>query len=518
MSRQLQTLPRLVVELNNETLAVDDLRTLWEIRVLQRLSLPTVCEMTFIEPTVSLSENGVAAPGAPMKIMAPGFDEPLFRGEVTAVEHIYDPSHGREIHVRAYDVLHRLRKRQPVRTHVELTLVDLMTELVSDLNINVNAAESGPLWPRLVQYRQSDFELLAEVAERCGLYFTLQDETLHVLTLEGDGPDVELKLGESLLEARIEINADAAIRSVSTKGWDPLRVEPHEGKAEEPRTGRNVNAEISPDDVGGSGERTLIDTVLTNDLQADAIAQAELDLRVARGVTLSGVAEGNPQLRPGARVQIENVAKRLAGRYVVTSVDHTFDSVKGFVSTISTAPPPQSKRNVACGVALGIVTHVDDPEGYGRVQVKLPTYNDMETDWMGVLTPGAGLGKGLLALPDVDDTVLVLFPSGDPAQGLVLGGLYGVLTREEWDWGVEDAAVKRYTLRTPGGQRVRLDDAKQVLRLENSDGSYIEMSPEKVVVHAQQDMEIEAPGRTLVIRANKVDFQHAPEPVEQRQE
>ncbi len=508
MSRQLHTLPHLVVEVENKPLSLDELRTLWEVRVLQRLSLPTVCELTFIEPTPILSEAEGILPGEAMAVLVPGVSEPLFRGQVTAVEHIYESSRGREVRVRGYDVLHRLRKRQPVHAHVEMTLIDLINELVSDLNINVEAGTTGPVWQRLVQFRQSDFDMIAEVAERCGVYFTLRDNTLHVLTLEGIGHDVELKLGESLLEARIEVNTDVTCQSVSTTGWDPLRVEQHEGKASEPRVGRDIDVEVPATKVGGSGERILIDEVLANDLQADAIAQAELDVRAAKEVTLWGVAEGNAELRPGTPVKIENVAKPLAGRYVLTSVDHSFDSVKGFVSTISSAPPPPRKRTRTTGAALGIVTQVDDPERYGRVRVKLPTYNNVETDWMGVVTPGAGLGKGLLALPDVDDTVLVLFVDGDPAQGIVLGGLYGMLTREEWDWGVEGSEVKRYTLRTPGGQRVRLDDAKQVVRVENSDGSYIEMSPEKVMLHAQRDMDIEAPGRTLTIRAKKVDFQH----------
>ena len=34
---------------------------------------------------------------------------PLFVGEVTAVEHVYEPGHGREIRVRGYDRLHRTR-------------------------------------------------------------------------------------------------------------------------------------------------------------------------------------------------------------------------------------------------------------------------------------------------------------------------------------------------------------------------------------------------------------------------
>jgi phage baseplate assembly protein gpV len=507
MSPQLQTLPRLVVELDDAPLSVEELRTLWAVRVQQRLSLPTLCELTFVEPTPLLSKAESVSPGAKFRISVPGAEERLFDGEVTAVEHVYEPSHGREVRVRGYDVLHRLRKRQPVRAHVQLTLADLVKEIVNDLNITVETPDAGPLWQRLVQFRQSDFEMISEVAERCGLYFTLREDKLLLLTLEGVGDEINLKLGETLLEVRIEVNGDSACRSVSTTGWDPLRVEQHEGKADEARSGRDIGVEVEPGDVGGSGERTIIDETIDNDLHAEALAQAELDVRAAREVTLRGVAEGDPKLRPGTPVQIENVAPSLAGRYVLTSVDHTFDSVRGFVSAISTAPPAPNVVTRSPVAVLGIVTQVDDPEGYGRVRVKLPTYRDIETDWMGVVTPGAGLGKGLLALPDVQDTVLVLLPGGDPANGVVLGGLYGMLTREEWDWGVDERAVKRYTLRTPGGQRVRLDDSKNSIRLENSDGSYLEMTPEKVVLHAQRDLQIEAPGRNLVIKANKVDFQ-----------
>jgi phage protein D/phage baseplate assembly protein gpV len=507
MSPQIQTLPRVVVAVDDQPLSVEEMRTLWAVRVQQRLSLPTLCELTFIEPTVPLSQAEIIPAGSKIDVSVPGFEEPLFSGQVTAIEHIYESSHGREVRVRGYDALHRLRKRQPVRAHVELSLADLIGEIVSDLGLTLEASVAGPIRQRLVQFRQSDFEMIAETAERSGLFFTLRGDTLHLLTLAGTGEDVTLTLGESLLEVRIEVNGDTACRTVSTTGWDPLRVEQHEGKAEAARSGRGIGIEIEPDQVGGSGERTIIDETLENDTQAEAIAQAELDLRAAREVTLRGVAEGNPNLRPGTPVQIENVAKPLSGRYVLTSVDHTFDSVRGFISTISTEPPAVRTQSRGPAAVLGIVTHVNDPEGYGRVRVKLPTYRDIETDWMGVVTPGAGMGKGLLALPDVEDTVLVLLPSGDPANGVVLGGLYGIRTKDEWDWGVDDTAVKRYTLLTPGGQRIRLDDSKQVIRLENSDGSFIELSPEKVTLHSERDLQIEAPGRNLVIKANKVDFQ-----------
>jgi hypothetical protein len=103
--------------------------------------------------------------------------------------------------------------------------------------------------------------------------------------------------------------------------------------------------------------------------------------------------------------------------------------------------------------------------------------------------------------------VLVLFGHEDPARGVVAGGLYG--TQGPPDGGVEEGAVRRYTLVTPGGQRLRFDDTGRLLRLENGDGSFVELGPERVVVHGEADMEIEAPGKALVIRAARVDFERA---------
>jgi phage baseplate assembly protein V len=250
-----------------------------------------------------------------------------------------------------------------------------------------------------------------------------------------------------------------------------------------------------------------VDEAVQDSRQAEALAQAELDTRMAQEVTLWGVAAGHPGLQPGTPIEVQGVATPLAGRYVLTAVDHTIDSRRGFISELSTSPPLPRVHTKGPIAALGIVTQVNDPEGLGRVQVAFPTYGNVETDWLSVLAMGAGAKKGLVSLPDVGDQVLVLFPHGDPAQGVVLGGLYGV--QDPPDWGIEGGAVRRFSFVTPGGQRVRLDDTNQILRLENSAGSYVELSPEKVRIHAQADLEIEAPGQNVIIRGQAIDFERA---------
>jgi phage baseplate assembly protein V len=201
------------------------------------------------------------------------------------------------------------------------------------------------------------------------------------------------------------------------------------------------------------------------------------------------------------------VASDLEGRYVLTSVTHRFDRRAGFISEFSTdLPAVHSKRNDATAI-WGVVTRVDDPESLGRVQVSLPALGTIETGWMGVLAAGAGSGKGMVALPDVGDQVLVFPIDGDLAQGIVLGGLYGV--HGPGDYGVEGTAVRRYTIATPGGQRVRLDDTGQSIRLENKGGSFVDLSPQRVHIHSAVDLEIDAPGRAISIAGKSIDFKQA---------
>ena len=500
-------LPRIDIQLDGQSLPESAAAGLEEVRVQQKLSQPSLCELTFRSGGESMRAVEDVAAGSRVRLTVPSSQKSVFQGEITAVEHGYEPSHGQTIRVRGYDLLHRLRKRQPVRAHVQVTPEELARELVSDLGLSVQAPQTGPLVQRLIQYKQSDLELLVEVARRFGLYLVLQEDVLHLISLEGAGAPIPLVLGKTLLEARVEVNGEPACRSVLARGWDLSRIESHEGRADNARVGRKVDAEAAPDKFGTNGERTVADELVPDDQHAEAIAQAELDLRVQREVTLWGVAEGNPNLAPGARVDVAGIANHFAGTYVLTSVTHQINRRTGFVSEIATAPPSFESRPKAASAAWGTVTRVDDPDSLGRVRVSLPAVGNVETEWMGVLAPGAGSGKGLVALPAVGDQVLMLFLGGDASQGLVLGGLYG--TKSPGDYGVDGTSIRRFTFSTPGGQRIQLDDGNESIRLENKGGSFLELSPQKARLHSAVDLEIEAPGRGVVIKGKTIDFKEA---------
>jgi phage baseplate assembly protein V len=109
------------------------------------------------------------------------------------------------------------------------------------------------------------------------------------------------------------------------------------------------------------------------------------------------------------------------------------------------------------GVAIAVVTNNKDPDGLGRVKVKLPWISEqIESDWSRVVTPMAGAGRGLYCLPEVDDEVLVGFEHGRPDKLYVLGGLWN--GRDKPPESNADGKNDLRTIRSRSGHVIRLTD------------------------------------------------------------
>lgn len=472
------------------------------LRVQQQLSLPAACELCF-SGIDDADVQSVFRPGLPLAIAVRGTGAMLFKGRISAVESGYGGDRLHTLAVRAYDALAALRNRHEMRAFVGRHVADVARELTADLGLSVTCDEPGPAWPRVLQ-TGSDFDLLADLAGRRGLYFTLQDDCLCLQTLQGQGAVHTLTLNDDLHEVRFESNAHQASRRVSMCGWNPWRGSEHAAEAGAARSMHEPARQAHAAEIGGTDPHRLSGRAMQDDDQALALAQAELDARSAQALVLWGTAAGDPRLRPGARVRIKGVPPRLAGEHVLTRAVHTLDAQHGFVAEIASALPAHREPGGGTLMTLGIVCRIDDPDRLGRVQVALPAYGDIESDWLQVVAPGAGNGKGLVALPDVDDRVLVLLDRSDLAQAVVLGSLYAQAGLPKDHDGLGKQAS--FSFVTPGGHQLRLDDGARSMHLRASTGSWLEMAPDQVRLHAEAPMTIEAPGQKLTIRAKFIDF------------
>jgi phage baseplate assembly protein gpV len=145
------------------------------------------------------------------------------------------------------------------------------------------------------------------------------------------------------------------------------------------------------------------------------------------------------------------------------------------------------------------------------VRISLPALGDLDVGWLGVLCLGAGPNKGLVVLPDVGDRVVVALAHQSPAEGVVLGSLFGTVAPP--DPGVSGNAVQRWSMHTADGQSIVVDDGEHRIRLENRAGSFVELSPDVLRLHATTDLMIDAPGHAMTVRAASIDFEHAPLPI-----
>lgn len=486
-------------------LPVSEIDTLVSVDVRMVLGQPAQCVIIWRVDDTPVGQRVTVEPGDPIRVEIGGQPDPLFVGETTVVEHSYGADASRELRIRAYDALHRLRKRQATRVHKDADMASLATTLTAGTGLRVisEPIRLGDIY----QCARTDLDLLVAASHRVGLFPVVHDGALRMVSLAGDGEPSPVELGMNLHSADLEVSQEGAFRRVTAIGWDPETASSSTATAGAPRSRAAVRADPAPGTVGGGGDYVRADEVAAADLPMLALAQSDLDSRSAAEVAGLIVADGDSRMRPGRRLQLVGVEPSLEGVYTVCESVHSISGT-GYETTVSTHPPAPPARRVGDLVTLGVVERVDDPESRARAVVRLPGYADLTTGWAPVLVPSAGPGKGLVVLPDVADTVLVLLPAGDPHGAIVLGGLYG--TQRTPDHAVGTPRGGRYSVQTRDGQRVTLDEQAHTVALVDGHGSSVELGPDLLRITAATDLLVEAPGRSLRIRAATVDFEEAP--------
>lgn len=489
------TVPRLQIQFGAGPLEGSEASSIVGCRISQRACAPDQAEVTFL----AAAPVG-AAPGEAMRIAMPDSPTPLFTGSISAIEHVLTADGLTLARVRGYDRLHRLRVSGRVRAWKDTSVAALAVDVGAGIGLSVQSSADGPNLPHLIQSGQSDLELLVELAERAGLGLHLRQDTLHVYDLaEGVGEAVALQWGTTLREASIDHNPSAGPRPVRVQGEGI-------GYLAGVSTGDELDHSDGSGDADG-GARELPGTPVLASGEPSSLARAERRRQEAAEWVLRGVAAGDPRLRPGAIVRLSGPAavQDIARTFVLTEVVHTVDDVAGFVSTLSSSPTARAAKRQGGGATMSLATviDVDDSEGAGRVSVTLDAYDDAETGWLPVLTPGAGPDSGFIVQPDVGARVLVLSGGLDPGLGVVLGALYTGATPEN---AIDGGRSRRQFWRTAGGQRIGLDDAASTLTVADNAGSSVRLEPGLVTVESVGDLHLSAPGKAIVITAATVDF------------
>lgn len=475
-----QTLPAISVTLGGRDLSAATAATLGPVRIRREASRPAACE---VELTLD-ADAGPVDPGAQLVVAADGIR--LFVGEVVALERRLGPDRQARLLIRGFDASHTMRNRTDVTTHTDVTVAGLAETLAGRAGLRVDAAEDGPRRGILLQAGESDLTLLNRCCAAAGLWWRLDGTDL---CLRGAEPESvrTVSWGVELIEAALGQDATGPDGPVRALSWDPA-------------TRRGVDGASA----GAGNGRTILAPLLEGSDSADALATAEATRHDAAARWVRAVLRGHADWRPGIGLKLTDDPS--GATYLLRTVEHVIDAVSGWVTLVDSRPTPEPEAPTG-GLTLlpGVVEDVDDPEGAGRVKVRFEVLDDTDSDWLPVLGLGASHDKGLSCQPDVGDTVAVLQPAGAPGHGIVLGGIQTGAADDAA--GVHAGSVRRMGLTTPDGQRLGLDRDTDGATLRNKAGSRLEITQSGVVLHAEADLTIDAPGRRLLIRADTIDFE-----------
>jgi uncharacterized protein involved in type VI secretion and phage assembly len=134
------------------------------------------------------------------------------------------------------------------------------------------------------------------------------------------------------------------------------------------------------------------------------------------------------------------------------------------------------------GVAIGIVTDNEDPDGLGRVRVRFPWRgNPDQSYWARIATTMAGANRGTWFLPEVEDEVLVAFERGDIGHPVVVGALWNGEDRPPANNDDGNNDIRKITSRA--GHELIFDDGDDKgVELHTEDGKTVRMMGDEILV------------------------------------
>jgi uncharacterized protein involved in type VI secretion and phage assembly len=163
------------------------------------------------------------------------------------------------------------------------------------------------------------------------------------------------------------------------------------------------------------------------------------------------------------------------------------------------------------GIVIGTVVDLNDPEKLGRVKLKLPQYDDEESNWARVAAPMAGPNRGFFFRPEVGDEVLVGHENGELRRPYVLGALWSkVDTPPPHD--TDEPKNNWRIIVSRSGHTLKFDDTSGSERIEIVDKSNslkitFDSASSKIQIESSGNVEISAPQGAFKVSAQSVDIE-----------
>lgn len=284
----------------------------------------------------------------------------VLKGLITSLSPEFPSNGPPTLSVRAMDAMFRLKGSKPPNdecTYRNMRDSEIAVQVAQRNHLRWKVDEQGPKHEVVVQPNQDDATFLKERAARIDFDVFMRtdpdtgEDILHFVNPKDGRDDAPLKVYElqwgtrsstssgrpSLIEFTPTITGADQVKSVTIRGWDPVRKEPiiytatpgqTAGVGSGDQTGPAAAERLATED---GKQEVIVDAPVMSVEEAERLAKGELAKRSYEYLTGKGRVIGLPDLRPGDNVQLDGLGKRFSGLYYVTKVTHSLGN-SGFTS------------------------------------------------------------------------------------------------------------------------------------------------------------------------------------------
>jgi type VI secretion system secreted protein VgrG len=374
-------------------------------------------------------------------------DGQIFIGKVTRVEFLHSNGYQGELIISGYSPSILLERGPDVGSYLNKNLQSIIQQATgdapsNDLTLNIKPQNTAPI-DYIIQYRESDFEFMNRLSAEYHEWFYYDGQNLN-FGKPNQLKDVSLIYGRNL--QTMQYAMQVAPLNYSKYAYDPQK--------DALLTSQATGATASTPDVSHaiSSSNQVFSKIYNQPLPVRVNSKKEIDdfvnneqkAIISELVRISGSGD-EPQVALGSVLNIStslrgqtSFEQQTFGKFLVTSVYHQVDDVGHYQNTFEgvTADterlPVKEMVKPLADMQIATVLDNNDPEKQGRIKVQFRwqcAAND-PTEWLRVVTPSAGNddqgqnNRGFIAIPEVNDQVLVAFEEGNIARPVVMGSVY----------------------------------------------------------------------------------------------
>ncbi|UCE23460.1 MAG: type VI secretion system tip protein VgrG [Candidatus Zixiibacteriota bacterium] len=354
---------------------------------------------------------------------------------------------------------------------------DIIGAIVANFPLTRGKIESGGSTMKYsVQYRETDWTYIKRLAEGAGLYAYYDGKEFSLQKSNGSSFE-ELVWRETL--GSFSMGLGTAPSKYESKSWEYGKKAVLESQIDS-STLRSAPSDITRVSIDASQkifERPgYVPTVKATDQSSvDTSLGKRVESQVGQMVSCVGESIV-PAVKVGHCIKIAGMSK-LDGLYWVKAVTHSFDESGKYSNEFVCSPldisfpARKTSRPSITNLQSGLVTDLDDPDGLGRIKVKIPALG-IETLWVRYVWPHAGSEHGWVTMPEVDDEVLIGWENGNPDLPVALGSLYsGTDTLPV----TPDTKNEVKVFLTKGGNEIKLTDkdGEEEIKISTKDGKNV---------------------------------------------